>query len=268
MFHQSQRRGIPIIEDDSSALLFKLRQQEFIRQSIKQDRQDNISNLYNNFKQNIFHIIIGYIRDNYESLQDNNVILTIDNGKEGNSPPHLDIKKGNVRTWSMEQTLRQYIEGVPCYSKKLINMPDFVVNETLRYMHTNINTQETAPMVINDKTPFKPVLPSRINHGNNSYILINNIFPKDTMFIDNINRELNKFRPDLKISIETIIGDGSEIDINGNKLILCHNFTNLVIKNIEDDSSSTSVIDSSVTKPLPSQDDESSEEINLTENDI
>jgi hypothetical protein len=259
-------RAVPIprtsfqsTEDDSSVVLLEVRRGDIISNSATQ-RRNAVMNLYTGFKTSIFHILIGFFRSNYESFQENDVIMIIDNGKECGTSPHLDLNKGDTKTWSMEQTLRQYVEGVRGYSKKLINMPDFVVNETLRYLHTNTRTKGSAPMVINENTSFKPVLPNRIHYGEQAFVSLNKIFPKDIMFITSINRELKKFRPDLKIVIETVTGDGSEIDVNGNKLILCHNFTTLVIKKIDDDSSSVSLpVHSavvSIPKQLPSQDDE------------
>ena len=259
MFRAVKRTSLPISEDDSSVVLLEVRRGDLVPQSATQ-RRNAVSKLYTNFKVSLFQILIGFIRNNYETFQIDDVVLTIDNGKDGSSSPHLDLNKGDTKSWSMEQTLRQYIEGVRGYSKKFINMPDFVVNETLRYLHTNIITKTSAPTVIDEKTPFKPVLPNRIHYGEQAFVSLNKIFPKDTVFINSINRELKKFCPDFKIVIETIIGDGSEINVKGNKLILCHNFTNLVIKKIENDSSSPPDVVSSIPKPLPSQDDEETED--------
>jgi len=255
MFHTVSRKSLPSAGDDSSVVLLELRRSDIVQQNATHRRMNAVSKLYTGFKINLLQILVGFIRDNYSTINPGDVVMTIDNGKEGSPSPHLDLNKGDTKTWSMEQTLRQYIEGVRGYSRGLINMPDFVVNETLRYLHTNENTKKSAPVVINDTTPFKPVLPNCIRYGEEAFILLNKIFPKDIKYISDINRELRKYRPDLKLTIKNIIGDGSEIDVNGNKLNLCHSFTNLTIELVDDDSSSTPTYTIQKRVP-PHQDDE------------
>jgi hypothetical protein len=213
------------------------------------DRNVAIQELYESFKETLFKLIIGYFRDTQNEFKDGEVILIIDMGKT--KTPTLNLDKGKEDTWSLEQTLNQYINGVKSGGINNINLPGFAVNETLRYLHTNPNTQKFAITEINDNTSFKPVLANKICKGD-AYIVMNSIIPGDSKFIDKINMEITKFNPKFKLVTENVNGSDKSIIINNNKLTLSSSFINLVLR-VRDHSSNGSV---RRIKLLQSQDDE------------
>lgn len=245
MFSQPHRRTKE--SSGNSVIYIPVDARQIASSSTKTQRNSSINNLYETFKLKFRCLIMDHFRKHFNDFNNNEVLLTIDIGKDTKnkkSHPNLDLGKGDTYSWTMEQTLNQYLEGVPGYNKLLTNMPDFVVNETLRYLHTNKDTKDTAPTKIDENVPFKPVLPNCIKNDG-AFIILTNIIPDDSKFLDSLNHEIKQFNPNFKLVIEKVRGNGTEIILSGKPLILCHTFINLVLKFDEesDDSSTVTIAD-------------------------
>lgn len=231
-------------------------------------RKHEIKELYDSFKKILFPIIMQYFRENCDNIKDGDVLLTIDIGKNkqenpmANSKdiPELDLGKGkkNEKSWSLEQTLTQYFKGIPGNSKKLSNLPGYVTNETLRYLHANPDTQKTALKQIGESTPFKPVLPNKIIQGT-AFIIMTNIIPADLRFLESVNAQIaSEFGSQYSLTHEYIESNGSKIYLGQNSLTLSSNFINLVlhVHNKNKSRTKTDIEHSAGKALLISQDDE------------
>lgn len=209
----------------------------------------NVQTMYEKFKDLLRFQVCDFLRDNHDNLYDGLVVMTIATGKKDSkdrkdkSKPSLDIEKGNNADWSLEQTINQHIKGVGGYNKLLSNIPGFTVAETLRYLHTNPETRDNAPSMIDETTPFKPVLPNRViikkgekyaSPREDVYVLVSKIIADDFKFLELLTQGLKKYNPGLTFMVESITGDDSEIVLEGNRLILSHEYINLVIRDDSD----------------------------------
>lgn len=218
---------------------------------VKMERQEAIHKMYESFKGLLKCLVVQYFREKCPTKND--VVITICMGKKsGKNTPHLDVDKGNTKEWTLDQIINQYIKGVRGFNSVLANIPKFTVAETLRYLHTNPETRVNAPIEINDRTPFKPVLANRVL-SKDAFVSVSNIIAKDVKFLEMLNVELSKFNPNLVLKVEEIVGDDSEVVLKGHQLNLSHRYINLVIRSIVEDSSST-VYDDDTTL-LDTQDD-------------
>lgn len=231
----------------------------------QQTEKSNVQILYEKFKQMLLPLIVGHVRDNYDTLTNDETILVVALGKnnlvdDSKKIPTLDLNRGNKDgTWSLEQTLNQYIKGIKGGNSILRNISGYVINETLRYLHTNPDTQSDAPNEINEMTSFKPVMPNKICKDK-AFIIMSNIFPADNQFLAKINSEIAKINANYEIVIKEIKGIEKSIIINDNTLTLSNNFICLSLK-IKD-------LNYSKRDKLPSQDDEKIAEPNQTKENI
>lgn len=248
---------LPVVLDDQHPIFSQMNKGDRRKQQIKE--------LHDSFKKILSPIIMQWLRDNHENLNHGDVLLTIDIGKnkpetpEAKDIPELDLGKGkkNDKSWSLEQTLAQYFKGVPGNSKKLSNLSGYVINETLRYLHANPDTQKTALKQIGESTPFKPVLPNKIIQEG-AFIIMTRFIPGDTRFMKGLNEQIaSDFGAQYSLTYETIESNGSKIHLGQNSLTLSSNFINLVLQ-VEDknDSKKETDDDSSTRRPILSQDDE------------
>jgi hypothetical protein len=229
------------------------------------ERRDAIKNLYNSFKSILLPLYTGYIRNNIDTLTDGDVVTTINIGQNNFSDiinkefdgkmPELNLNKDRNLddTWSLQQILDQYISGVKGGHEFSRTLPGFAMNETLRYLHVNPSTKETAPVEISQKTSFKPVLPNKICQKG-AYIIMTNIIPADSDFLKTLNAKIAKLNPNFKLVVEEVPSSNSYVVLNGNKLTLSSSFVNLVLR-IE--GTKRTVTEETVRKAIPlSQDDE------------
>lgn len=229
------------------------------------ERQNAIKNLYVSFKEILLPLYTGYIRENIDTLRDGDVITTINIGQNRLSDvlkkdfdgklPELNLNKDrNLNdTWNLQQILDQYISGVKGGHEFLRTLPNFAINETLRYLHVNPQTRPNAPEEITQKTSFKPVLPNKICQKG-AYVIMTKIIPADSDFLKTINTKIAKYNPNFKLVVEEVPADNTFVVLNGNKLTLSSNFVNLVLRI---DGAEESSSNETVRKiKLPSQDDE------------
>lgn len=187
-----------------------------------------IETFYSVAKEKFLSIILDAIFKEEIKPNDNIIVISFNR--------RLDIfnsDKNAINGWDFDRTLRQYILGT---SKKWGNIPNFILSQTLRYYYTEkinnpnfeFNTQ------INDEDIFVPVIPNQIivnEFGN--FIEMSKIFPNDRSFINKLRSEIKTKFPNYDIKFINVIGNGSNIKVNGHILHLNNDFLKIKLVNNE-----------------------------------
>ena len=183
--------------------------------------------LYNDYKNTFKNIIVEIIETG--NCKPNDVLMVIDIGSDKNTTiPYLNLKKSK-KDWSEERTLKQYLYKTS-YEKG--NIPPNVMSQTIRYLHTDPNINETEQIKeINNNDLFHPVIPNKIIVENDpeKYIILSKIFVDDKDFLANVNSAIKHHNPNYFIEIEFVQGDSSTIEINGQQLNLNNEYYKLIL---------------------------------------
>jgi hypothetical protein len=192
-------------------------------------KSKNVLKLFVDVKDTFVSIISSSI-SLQRTLHDGMTLMVIALGKSNTDQvqtPKLDLSQGHTRTdgWTEERTLKQYIEGIIF---KHSNLPNYVLTETLRYLHTDPKTQTDPIKIIEQDTFFKPVLPDKLSWGP-AYVQLHKIFQKDQGFLNRLNDEISKIHPGYCIKIVIVEPTHREVQCAGHSLKLRNRFLKLVI---------------------------------------